>query len=237
MIRLLSSLARFGTLLLGWPLLIFGSDTTSSPVLFHDDFSQDLHQWSVEQTTGGRAVVENGDFIIEDNGGTTAWFRERLSAPVEISYEAEVVVRGGPHDRLSDLNCFWMAQDPTQPAGILPAGRSGLFAEYDNLATYYVGFGGNGNSTTRFRRYDGTGARPLLPEHNLGDAAHLLRPNHIYQIKIVARGGTVEYWCDGAKVFTFADPVPLTSGYFAIRTVRSHLVIRHFKVCRPGASS
>ena len=33
-------------------------------------------------------------------------------------------------------------------------------ATYDTLRTYYVGYGGNANTTTRFRRYDGTGARP-----------------------------------------------------------------------------
>ena len=33
--------------------------------------------------------------------------------------------------------------------------RSGTFAEYNDLLTYYVGLGGNRNTTTRFRRYIG----------------------------------------------------------------------------------
>jgi hypothetical protein len=42
--------------------------------------------------------------------------------------------------------------------------RTGAFADYDTLKTYYVGQGGNGNTSTRFRRYVGRpGERPLLP--------------------------------------------------------------------------
>lgn len=213
--------------------LVAGAADGPRPALFGDDFDGDLRQWSLEQAPGGRVVFQDGSLHIEDAAGTTLWFRSKLIAPVEITYEAEVVVRGGPHDRLSDLNCFWMAQDLTQPAGGLPAGRSGRFADYDNLLTYYVGYGGNNNTTTRFRRYDGTSDRPLRPEHDLRDASHLLSPNHVYHIRIVVRDGMTEYWQDGTKVFTFTDPKPLTTGYFGFRTVRSHLVIRHFKINRP----
>ena len=225
------SLARLGALSVGWPLLGLAAEPAGG-ALFTDNFERDLHQWSVEQAPGGQVSQHDGALVIEDAGGTTVWFRSRLTAPVEISYEAEVVVRGGPHDRLSDLNCFWMAQDPTQAAGALPAGRSGRFPEYDNLLTYYVGYGGNKNTTTRFRRYDGTKERPLLPEHDLRGADFLLVANHTYQIKIIVREGTTEYWRDGTRIFSFADPQPLTAGYFAFRTVRSHLVIRHFQVSR-----
>ena len=183
---------------------------------------------------GGTVHLADGALDIADAGGTTVWFRSALSTPVEISYDAEVVQRDGPHDRLSDLNCFWMAQDPKLPAGSLPAGRSGKFSDYDSLLTYYVGFGGNNNTTTRFRRYDGTSERPLLPAHDLRTANFLLTPNHIYHIKLVVRDGTAEFWRDGERVFFFRDPTPLTSGYFGFRTVRAHLALRNFKVTRPA---
>ena len=38
--------------------------------------------------------------------------------------------------------------------------RSGAFAEYNDLLTYYVGLGGNRNTTTRFRRYIGDPVQP-----------------------------------------------------------------------------
>ena len=222
-----------GGVLLGAPLRAPANES-SAGILFADNFTHSLEQWSVEQMPGGRVAVQAGALVIEDVGGTTVWFRSRLVAPIEISYEVEVVVRGGAHDRLSDLNCFWMAQDPTQAADALPAGRSGRFKDYDNLLTYYVGYGGNNNSTTRFRRYDGTSERPLLLAHDLRAAPFLLTPNHVYHIKLIAQNGLVEFWRDGEKIFSHRDPQPLNSGYFGFRTVRSHLVIRKFRIYSAG---
>ncbi len=194
----------------------------------------DLGRWAVEQMPGGTVVVRDGALVIEDVAGCTVWFREPLVAPVEITYTATVVDRGGPRDRLSDLNCFWMAHDPRDPARppFAPGlARTGKFSDYDSLLTYYVGYGGNTNSTTRFRRYDGTAARPLLPAHDLADKKFLLVANHPYRIRLVARAdGTAEFWRDGEMIFTYRDPAPLTRGWFALRTVKSHLEIRDFRV-------
>ena len=193
----------------------------------------DLLYWAAEQMPGGTVTVRAGALDIQDVGGSTIWLREKITAPVEITYEATVVMAGGAHDRLSDLNCFWMAVDPravdTPPFAPTHA-RTGKFSDYDSLFTYYVGYGGNKNATTRFRRYDGSSERPLLPEHDLNAKNFLLEPNHVYRIRLVARDGIAEYWRDGEKIFTFRDPAPLTSGWFAIRTVRSHLVIRDLRI-------
>lgn len=195
-------------------------------------FSDDLKDFLVEQMPGGRVTAEDGALVIQDVAGCTVWLREKFTAPVEISYEATVIMTDGPFDRLSDLNCFWMADTPQSPEGLLASTekRTGRFADYDTLATYYVGYGGNYNSTTRFRRYDGTGARPLLPDHDLSDAEYLLKPNHTYHIRLVARDGRAEYWRDGQLVFAYDDPEPLTDGYFGFRTVKSHLVIRNLRI-------
>ena len=192
----------------------------------------DLRHWMVEQMPGGTVAARDEALVIEDAAGCTVWFREKLTTPVEITYEITAVSNGGPRDRVSDVNCFWMAQEPRSAA--MPAGRSGRFSDYDSLLTYYVGMGGNDNTTTRFRRYDGTAARPLLPEHDLKDKKFLLEPNRPYRIRLVARDGVAEYWRDGEKIFSIRDPAPLTSGWFAFRTVRSHLVIRNFRVTRPA---
>ncbi len=192
-------------------------------------------EWKIEQMAGGTATQRADELVIRDTGGCTAWWSERLVAPVEITYEATVVMAGGKTDRVSDLNCFWMAQDPRSAAAPFAAGqaRGGKFSDYDSLLTYYVGYGGNNNSTTRFRRYDGTAARPLLPEHDLSDRKVLLEPNRTYRIRLVARDGVAEFYRDGEKIFTFTDPAPLTAGWFAIRTVRSHLVVKNLKITRP----
>jgi hypothetical protein len=182
---------------------------------------------------GGRVATRGDTLVIEDAAGCTVWWRDKLTAPVEISYDVTVVSRGGPYDRVSDLNCFWMATDPKANDGCPFAtghARSGKFSDYDSLLTYYVGYGGNGNTTTRFRRYDGTAARPLLPEHDLSAKKFLLEGNRTYHIRLVARDGIAEFWRDGERIFSFRDPAPLTSGWFGLRTVKSHLEIRNFSV-------
>lgn len=206
-------------------LTLFLSGCATSP-------TGDLSRWAVEQMPGGRVTTRRDTLVIEDTGGCSVWLREKLTAPVEITYEAKLVSAGGPYDRVSDLNCFWMAVDPRAPDS-MPVGRSGKFSDYDSLLTYYVGYGGNENSTTRFRRYDGTAARPLLPEHDLREKKFLLEPNRTYRIRLVARDGWVEYWRDGEKIFSYRDPSPLTGGWFAFRTVKSHLEIRNFSIKPP----
>lgn len=197
-----------------------------------------LDLWAVEQMPGGKVTTRDGALVIEDAAGATVWFREKLTAPVVIEYDVTVVSAGGPQDRVSDLNCFWMANDsradgPARPPYEHAPARTGKFSDYDSLLTYYVGYGGNENTTTRFRRYDGTAARPLLPEHDLRDSKFLLTPNHTYHIRLVARDGRAEFWRDGERIFTFRDPAPLTSGWFGFRTVHSHLEVRRFRVGSP----
>ncbi|HVS52476.1 MAG TPA: DUF6250 domain-containing protein [Opitutaceae bacterium] len=218
------------------PALVFGIVATTllaaaagSTAPAPADPALDLRCWSVEQQPGGSVAIRGDALVIDDAAGCTVWWRERLTAPVEISYDVTVVARGGPHDRVSDVNCFWMAVDPRSPDA-MPAGRSGKFEDYDALRTYYVGMGGNENTTTRFRRYAGDGTKPLLPEHDRREKKFLLAPNRTYRIRLVAREGGAEFWCDGEKFFSWRDPAPLTSGWFALRTVQSHLEIRRVRI-------
>ena len=204
---------------------------------FRDDFNHGLDAWAVEQMPGGTVTGRGGALVIEDAAGCTVWFREKLTAPVAIDYDVTVVARGGPHDRVSDVNCFWMASDARSPDAPFAPGRarSGKFSDYDSLLTYYVGYGGNTNSTTRFRRYNGTAARPLLPEHDLKERKFLLEANRAYHLRLVARDGVAEFWRDGERIFSYRDPAPLTGGWFALRTVQSHLEVRNFRVTRPSS--
>jgi hypothetical protein len=222
---------RFRFALLAASALLGLGECVSAP----SPVAADSTRWMVEQMPGGRVMFQADGFEIEDAEGCTVWFREPLTAPVEITYEVTVVARGAPHDRVSDVNCFWMAVDPNAPDA-LPSGRSGRFADYDSLATYYVGMGGNDNTTTRFRRYQGTGAKPLLPEHDLREARFLLQPNTTYRLRLVARDGVAEFWRNGERLLAYRDPSPLTRGWFAVRTVKSHLIVRKVKITHGGSS-
>jgi hypothetical protein len=198
---------------------------------FNDDFKNGLTHWVVEQQPDGTVTAVDGKLIIADASGCTVWFRERLTAPLTISYTA----RMSSKSRVSDLNCFWMASDPARPDNLFAAGhkRDGKFATYDSLRTYYVGCGGNTNTTTRFRRYDGTGTRPLLPEHDLTAPEFLLEADRDYRITLaVTAEGRVQFSRDGKVFFDWQDPEPLRSGWFGFRTVHSRIEISDFQVHR-----
>jgi hypothetical protein len=158
-----------------------------------------------------------------------------LEGPVAIEYEVTAVAAGGPNDAVSDVNCFWMASDARVPSGDVLARRlSGAFGDYDELRTYYAGIGGNRNTTSRFRRYIGRrDNRPLLPQHDLSAPADLLEPNRPYRIRLIADGSRIELRRDGRTLFRLDDPRPYTSGRFGLRTTKSHLRVRDFRVMRP----
>jgi hypothetical protein len=191
-------------------------------------FAANDDQWVVEQQPGGTVTIKAGAITIDDAGGCTVWYKPKLTAPVVIRYEARV----RSTSRVSDLNCFWMASDPRRDDLFASGhGRDGKFGTYDGLLTYYVGYGGNGNTTTRFRRYDGSGARPLLTEHDRQTPEFLLKADHWYQIQLIATGdGKVQFIRDGEVIFDFHDPAPLRQGWFGFRTVQSRIEVRNFSV-------
>lgn len=191
--------------------------------------------WQVEAERPSTVRFEGGVIDIDTPAGLSLWYKQRLTGPVAIDFDALLVSEGGPNDQVSDLNAFWMATDPAAPGGsVFAKGRSGAFAEYDGLTTYYTGIGGNRNTTTRFRRYIGTpGNRPILPEHDLSAKQFLLVPNQWIHIRLVANGRHIAVERDGQRLFTLEDARPYTGGWFAIRTTKSHLRVRNVRVGRP----
>ena len=201
-------------------------------IVQRDDFENGLGGWALESERPARVTASGGVLDIDTPAGLTLWRRSELRGPVLIEYEAAAVSAGGPHDRVSDINCFLMATDPGSKTG--PVGRrTGVFSEYNTLHAYYVGLGGNSNTTTRFRRYIGSATdRPLLPANDLSAPQDLLQPNEFQRIRLVADGSLIQYYRDGRKLFEYTDPHPYTRGWFAFRTTQSHLRIRHFRVYR-----
>jgi len=220
--------ASFGFLLLAG----CATQPAKPTLLFQDDF-RSLDQWVIEAEQPARLSVDNGSFDIDTPAGLTLWFRPRLDGPVKIEFDATAVAHGGANDQVSDLNVFWMAANadgsaPFQPG---PSQRSGKFAEYNNLLTYYVGLGGNRNTTTRFRRYIGDPAiRPLLPEHDLDTRDALLVPNRRQTITLVADGTRIEFQRDGRVLFRYEDAAPYARGWFALRTTWSHLRVERLRI-------
>jgi hypothetical protein len=206
----------------------------TQPVIYQNDFTRGLDDFVIEQEQPAKVVANDGVLTIDAPAGITVWLKEKLAGPVVIEYDATAISAGGANDRVSDLNCFWMADDAKRSGELLKTLRTGKFADYDTLTTYYVGYGGNANTTTRFRRYIGqAGNRPIRPQDEFKDAAHLLKPNVQVHLKLVADGSKVEFWRDGERLFSLDDPKPYTSGWFGFRSVKSHLEIRNLRITRP----
>ncbi|MCE4552974.1 DUF6250 domain-containing protein [Roseateles cellulosilyticus] len=216
-----------------------------------DDFRAGLARWRLEAEDVRAVVTATGGVLdIATPAGLTLWWREPLSGDYAVRFTAVALPAppgaGALAGRLSDLNMFWNATDTD---GQPPRERSGRFADYDSLQAYYVGFGANGNTTTRLRLY-GDGRRELLAGLAEGTAAepgeapitpqarlHLARP---MTVEIVSRAPTADdpvhlrWQLDGQPLFTRADPAPRLRGHFALRTTASRLQIRDFEVlqCR-----
>jgi hypothetical protein len=199
-------------------------------LLVQDSFrSFDGSLWAVESESGqaGKvAYASGGALVLDAPAGLTVWLAQRLSGSYEISYTRTVLSEGGPNDRVSDLNQFWEAQLPDSGQRFA---RSGKFESYDDLPMYYAGIGGNTNSTTRFRRYDGK-ERKLLKEYL--QAPYLLKPNTPYRIRTVVDGQGTRIYVNDALYFA-APGAPL-GGYFGFRTTQSRQKITDFQVRRLG---
>lgn len=222
-----------GVLLLIAILALMAPGWNAGRLLYSDSFTHGLGLWSAEWEKPGKVVADHGKLDIDVPAGMTLWFRPELQGAVMIEYEATMVQADGANDRVSDLNCFWMATDARSPGDFFAVKRSGAFVDYNQLRTYYVGQGGNSNTTTRFRRYIGDlSLRPLLPEHDLHDGAVLLRPNTPRRIRLIAAGKRIQYYCGDQLIFDFTDALPYTHGHFGLRTTDSHIEIRDFRVYR-----
>lgn len=203
--------------------------THSATLLWSQDAQGQPRRWRAEQEDPQRTrITTDGDaLILESAAGLTLWLEAPLSGTYRITFTREVRVAEGDYDRLSDVNQFWAARDPRR--GDLFT-RQGQLSEYDDLALYYVGMGGNWNSTTRFRRYDGQGARVLLGEYT--DAAHLLQPNRRYRIQIDVDRHETRFLVDDALYFSARYDTPPPAGHFGFRMVFSHQIIRDFAIVR-----
>ena len=184
-------------------------------------------EWKVESEDPTATVTwKDGVCDIVAPKGLTLWYTKKMEGNVIIEYEA-AIVKGKTLARISDLNCFWQADQC--------GGYGGRFVDNYALSLYYMGYGGNYNTTTRFRRYNGDARgvtdeayRPcILKEYT--DKQHLLTANHWYRIRLEQVDGRVRYYIDGELLVDYVDPQPLTSGYFGFRTTLAHARLRNFR--------
>lgn len=213
--------------------------TSSSGELFETDFRKlDSADWVIESETeiSWDQLQGDGFMDIDVPGGITIWYNEKLKRDVIVEFEVTVVDEGGQNDRVSDLNCFWMASDPENPNAFFERGdwRNGVFWRYYSLELYYVGLGGHDNTKTRFRKYHGS-ADPV-PEviDEYTDSENLITPNQRSKVRIECIDGITRYFYNNRKLFELKEESPLKEeGYFGFRTVNNHMKVHSFSVYKP----
>lgn len=197
-----------------------------------------LKFWTVEDHSGEMHIEVAGDTMdITAPKGVTLWYNQRLTGDYEICYSAKMVMQGGKYDRLSDLNCFWGANDPKYPNDLYARGvwRKGIFSHYNTMDLFYVGYGGNYNSTTRFRRYfgskydmDSPEVKPIIKEYM--DPNHLLIPNQWYHIRIRVKGKVTTYSINGEELFRHTIKTGECDGHFGLRLLENHVLFTEFRI-------
>lgn len=199
----------------------------SEKIIYNEKFNSDFSNWKVEfeKPDSSSIQIVEGKLDISTCRGATVWFKPKLKGNIMIIYDVIVVEKGGKNDRVSDMNAFWMASDPANTNEII---RDGKFSTYDNLNLYYAGVGGHNNKFTRFRKYSSDGDKPVLQEYS--DAAHLLKGNTEYQVKIIVHNGLIRYFIDDELFWELKDEKAFTEGFFGFRTTMSHQQFDNFVV-------
>ena len=97
---------------------------------------------------------------------------------VAIQFEATAVAAGGANDQVSDLNVFWMANNPDGVEPVYATARNGAFDAVQQPTHVLRRSRRQSEHETRFRRYVGDPEqRPLLPQHDLSARSAMLIAN------------------------------------------------------------
>lgn len=195
-------------------------------------------QWIAEDESDATQISFSNDTLeLVVPAGLTYWYNQRLTGNYEISYFLSMPMNRGKIDRLSDLNCFWAANDPKHPDNffMLAEWRNGEFKNYNSLNLFYVGYGGNENTTTRFRRYyakffgvDDIRVKPLIKEYT--DPDHLLEAGKWYHIVIRVNNNATSYNVNGEALFSYQLSPGEGDGYFGLRLLQNHVLMTGFQV-------
>ena len=195
-------------------------------------------KWVIENVAGSPVTLQaDGVVDVVAAKGMTLWYDMKLKGDYQISYSAYFVMEGGAHDRLSDLNCFWGATDPESPKNFFKRSewRGGDFGKYSYMNLFYVGYGGNKNRTTRFRRYfaefvefDNSKNRPVIKEYL--EPENRLIEGMWMNVVITVKDGRTTYSMNGKELFNHPLERGQDEGYFGIRLTRNHIIFKDFKI-------
>ena len=202
--------------------LVSGSILMLLPLMVQAQIA--LKNWTIEDHSDEVKIIVSGDTLeITAPKGLTLWYNQHLTGDYEISYRVKMLMQGG--------------NDPEHPGNLFARSewRNGIFQHYKTLSLFYVGYGGNHNSTTRFRQYfaktadtSDAIARPVIKEYT--DKSHLLFPNKWYDIQIRVEKGITTYRINGEELFRLTIKDNEGDGHFGLRLLENHTLFTDFQV-------
>ena len=139
------------THLLTLALCVMSSSLQADTLPSYLDSKSFAAHWTIESESPDYRIQFLGDTLeVTSPKGMTIWRNERMEGRTIIEYDACLMDEGREEDRVSDLNCFWMATDPMANDGSVftrMKQRQGVFKNCYTLQLYYLGYGGNYNKT------------------------------------------------------------------------------------------
>jgi hypothetical protein len=187
--------------------------------------------WAIEKLGDCQAIFKGNRLELYSPVVITVWLKKRLFAPIMIEYYVEMIDKGGKYDNLTDLNLFFMSEDPNNPTDFFASAdrrKNARLKDYSYLNMYYVGYAANKNTTTRLRRLRANDKRPLLPGHDL--RGYKNKPNQKVKVNVLLIGNNFVFCVDDKVIYDWQDPKPQPSGWFAFRTFNSHMYIYDLKI-------
>lgn len=197
-----------------------------------------LKEWIIEDEANLELITLHNDTLrIDSPMGMTLWYNEKLEGNYTITYSVLFPFGENITNRVSDMNCFWGASDPCNADDLFISSewRNGKFKNYNSLNLFYVGYGGNDNTTTRFRRYYGLNygkndsiIKPLIQEYTDND--HLLKPDIWYRVKIIVNNNITIFEVNDEPLFSYELNDIDGSGYYGLRLFNNKILFTGFRV-------
>lgn len=175
-----------------------------------------LDEWH-EEGLGRFSLVGERLHVDAREGGYTAFYKVRLPDDIAVQYVARTLPPPGPNN----INLVSHCQPPAPGWPIVELGR---YKGYQQMPNYIVTFVSGINEETGERECPGRQRLRRNPGFRL-IAESFEVPSELerdYRITFALAGGRLRYYIDGAKVFDWQDPEPITGGgFFGLRTYKT----------------
>lgn len=178
-----------------------------------DWFEEGLGKFSMPQSN----VLE----VDAIEGGYSAFLTKELPDDILVSYKCKTL----PPEGMNNINLISHCQPPER--GAWPIVEFGRYKGYRAMPNYIVTHVSGKDEFAGVRECPGRQRLRRNPDFQLIDESFDVESElgREYAVVFAVKAGRVRYYLDGAKIFDWQDPAPITGGgFFAFRTYKTHEV-------------